>query len=92
MCENYVMNLVCPSLTAIRIDRAVYGHYDHSVCGGPLQTNNCHQDGDYAIVDGRCSGRESCTVDANSATFGGDPCPNTVKYLDVDYTCVSSKY
>ena len=93
MCQNYVMNLVCPSGKLISIERAVYGHYDPSVCPAVMHvSSNCHQNGDYAIVRDRCAEREACAVDVNGATFGGDPCPGTIKYLDVDYTCVSSKF
>ena len=85
------MTLTCPVTMEIRIDSAVYGHYDHQLCGGALVTTDCHQAGDFDLVDGRCSGQETCSVKASSDTFGADPCPGTTKYLLVHYTCVKGE-
>ena len=89
-CEGSTMTLTCN--TEIHVDSAMYGHYDHDYCGGPLSNDNCHKQGDYDVVDGLCSGQQTCSVEAVSSTFGGDPCPGTVKYLQVQYTCLASQY
>ena len=87
-CQGFSANLTCPVTMEIRIDSAVYGHYNHSLCGGSLDATNCHQAGDFDVVDGRCSGQQTCSITADTDTFGGDPCFATTKYLLVHYTCV----
>ena len=91
LCSGSTMSLSCSSSTIIRIDSAVYGHYDSNVCSGPDYTTNCHQDGDFDIVDDLCSGEESCDINVGIDTFGSDPCPNSQKYLDLTYTCIASR-
>ena len=88
LCSEETMTLTCAAPMVIRVDRAVYGHYDNNVCPGLNAVTNCHLDGDYDIVDGMCSGLGSCDVVVGHATFQSDPCPNSHKYLDLDYTCV----
>ena len=84
------MTITCD--TEIQIHSALYGHYDHGHCGGPLNNDNCHEHGEYDVMDGLCSGQQTCSVHAVSSTFGGDPCPGTVKYLQVQYICLASQY
>ena len=86
-CESSTMTLTCAVSSLIRIDSAMYGHYDHQHCGGPLSGTNCHLVGDFSIVDGLCSGEQTCDITANNALFG-DPCPGTLEYLQVHYTCL----
>ena len=88
-CDPSTLTLTCPNISEIVIDSAIFGHYDHQYCGNSLSTTNCHQQGDFAIVDNLCTGKETCDVDVNGNTFGGDPCPGTAKYLHVHYRCVS---
>lgn len=38
----------------------------------------------------RCSQKQSCGIGVSSTIFG-DPCPGTLKYLEVQYQCVSRK-
>lgn len=38
----------------------------------------------------RCNYQRSCSVVASTKTFG-DPCPGTVKYLEVQYQCIPGK-
>ena len=38
----------------------------------------------------RCNYQRSCSVMASTKTFG-DPCPGTVKYLEVQYQCISGE-
>ena len=88
VCEYANMVLTCPN-TEIVIESAVFGHYDHQYCGDSLSTSNCHQAGDFAIVDGLCTGEKICDVYVHPDTFGGDPCSGTTKYLHVHYRCTS---
>ena len=91
VCSGSTMPLTCGSNQEIRVDRAVYGHYDNNVCPGPNHVSNCHLDGDFDIVDQLCSGQENCDIEIGRDVFGSDPCPNSQKYLDLDYTCLNSK-
>ena len=36
----------------------------------------------------RCNGTQKCSVTASNVHFGGDPCPGTVKYLEIEYNCL----
>ena len=84
------MTLECPvENSEIRIDSAVFGHYEHHHCGGELVTDNCHSPGDFDLVDGLCSGNQTCEMYVAWSAFGADPCPGTMKYLQLQYTCVS---
>ena len=92
LCSDETMTLTCAAPMVIRVDRAVYGHYDNNVCPGPNHVTNCHHEDDYDIVDGMCAGLRSCDVEVSHTTFPSDPCPNSQKYLDLDYTCVFRKF
>jgi len=35
----------------------------------------------------RCANKKSCTVEVNNGAIGGDPCVNTYKYMQVQYSC-----
>lgn len=41
----------------------------------------------FPLVGSRCDGRTHCRIRANNREFGKDPCPNTMKYLEVGYYC-----
>ena len=36
----------------------------------------------------RCDSKRICDIDVNSGVFG-DPCPNTHKYVEIHYACIS---
>ena len=36
----------------------------------------------------RCDSKRICDIDVNSGVFG-DPCPNTYKYVEIHYACIS---
>lgn len=36
----------------------------------------------------RCEGRFMCEVLVDTATFLSDPCPDVLKYMEVEYQCV----
>ena len=51
----------------------------------------CISEGSEGILMGLCQGKETCEVDPTNSIYsviGGDPCPSTVKYIEVDYHCV----
>lgn len=38
----------------------------------------------------RCNDQQNCSIVASTSQFG-DPCPNTHKYLEAHYRCISGK-
>ena len=92
-CQYSNMTIECPFDSKIRIDSAVFGHYENHHCEGNVVHDNCHSPGDFDLVDGLCSGNQACEMFVDWRTFGPDPCPGTRKYLQLQYTCVNlSKY
>ena len=92
VCESNTLSLSCSGTKVIRISSAVYGHYDHKYCRGKLGSDRCHQDGDFDVIDGLCSGQGSCDIYVDNFAFSGDPCSGTRKYLHVHYMCISGEY
>ena len=91
-CSEQLMTVNCPFPLVIRVDSVMYGHYDDQLCGGVTVNTNCHLEEGFDIVDGLCSGLQSCAVPISRTTFDTDPCYRTSKYLELEYTCVSSEY
>lgn len=86
-CENKKMTLTCPPRTEMKISRADYGRSTgREICPHPMiQTTNCVKSVLY-FVGPKCNGQNICSLRNTNKEFG-DPCPNTYKYLEVDYTC-----
>ncbi len=77
--------LSCPSAQVIgAITSATYGTPTGS-CPS-FSVGACHASSAKSAVEAACSGKPSCTVDANNGTFG-DPCGGFPKRLAVTYTC-----
>ena len=55
-------------------------------CGQYAVNASCNTPNSLAIVQGFCNGKQSCTFNADTPTFG-DPCYGTVKRLVVEATC-----
>ena len=51
-------------------------------CLGTQVNTTCNAANSLSIIEAACKGKSSCTVNADTPTFG-DPCYGTVKYLDV---------
>ncbi|XP_066297983.1 latrophilin-like protein 1 isoform X2 [Branchiostoma lanceolatum] len=91
-CEGQVMKLSCSSLTRpfIYVEYASYGRTGMG-CGG-ISDNfslNCSAQDALQIVRNRCNGLPECSMIAGNDNFGGDPCPGTLKYLEVRMKCVA---
>ncbi|CAH1243682.1 ADGRL2 [Branchiostoma lanceolatum] len=91
-CEGQVMRLSCSSLTRpfIYVEYASYGRTGMG-CGG-ISDNfslNCSAQDALQIVRNRCNGLPECSMIAGNDNFGGDPCPGTLKYLEVRMKCVA---
>ena len=73
---------------------ATYGRFSDVVCSTPpvnglVVSAMCGvEDNARDVVVGNCEGRNSCTMDAEDVTYGGDQgCPSVYKYLEVEYKC-----
>ncbi|CAH1244238.1 ADGRL2 [Branchiostoma lanceolatum] len=92
-CEGLVINLRCPSHRVIFIEGANYGRTDNLTCArNPrrMRNTNCRHPDSLKIMSDRCNNRSQCVVPALDGVFGEDPCPDTYKYLEVFFRCVSS--
>ena len=76
----------------LHIVSASYGRTRSNVCDivevRYKRRTNCGADC-LAIVRGRCENRVWCKISASNNVFG-DPCDDTVKYLEVSYQCKPS--
>ncbi|RWS31962.1 Galactose binding lectin domain containing protein 1-like protein [Leptotrombidium deliense] len=92
-CEGNPLHLHCEEGRHIHLDRANYGRFSISICndGGRLDWSvNCMSYRSFLIMQDRCSQKSNCSVLVSSKMFG-DPCPGTLKYLEVQYHCAHSK-
>ncbi|XP_065825978.1 rhamnose-binding lectin-like [Oscarella lobularis] len=90
VCEHKQLKLICPAGKVIQLKMAVYGRTELEPCPHPTTSNlNCKASNSFAIVNGRCKDRRSCSVSASNVVFG-DPCFGTLKYLEASWTCVDA--
>ena len=89
VCEGSEAKLRCPDGRVIHIVSAMYGRQnDHTCPDDPIKETNCSCHDSLETVTSKCQGEPDCQVQANSSVFGGDPCPDTFKYLDIKYQCI----
>ena len=82
------MDLKCPNDQKITVKKANFGRTNKATCPHTATSNtNCRAHNSLLIVKSACNDRNSCTVEANSNFFGGDPCGGTYKYLQIKYAC-----
>ena len=92
-CDGRWADLSCDNNDIINILTANYGRTDTTVCtkhkfgASANQKTDCRASSSLQIVKGKCEGRISCSVQASTSVFGGDPCYGIYKYLDVKYEC-----
>jgi len=84
--ERDQTTLACPGSTIARVDFASYG-LPAGTCDEGYQLSSCHAASSSSVVSQACVGKESCTIDVRSPTFGADPCTGKPKQLSVRYTC-----
>lgn len=84
--EGSEVRLACPSGHVISaIEFASYGLPSGSC--GRFRIGSCNAPSSKSVVERACLGQASCTVPANNATFGGDPCRRSWKQLYVQARC-----
>ncbi|XP_071954368.1 adhesion G protein-coupled receptor L2-like isoform X2 [Antedon mediterranea] len=92
VCDGSTMDLRCPVGYVLIVEQANYGRTDLKTCiysGIPETNDKCFwMPYSYDVVSQRCDNKTYCSIPANSSLFGGDPCPGTIKYLEVTMRCV----
>ena len=90
--EKGVVNIVCPNRgdTITKINFASYGTPTGDCKSGFKQDSSCNSNSSVSVVEKACIGKHSCAVSADSTTFGGDPCFDTLKKLAVSAECSGS--
>lgn len=87
-CEKKMMTITC--LTGIIfIEDAIFGRTKNSsVCPhDQIKNTNCTSTRSEAIIKTKCDGVPVCSVEVDYDKLGGDPCPGTYKYLEVNFIC-----
>jgi len=97
-CERTELEVKCEEGRKIAIVHAMYGRQNMRQCNeGQTATDAwstfcaAPQRRTHYIIKSRCNGMEECLIPAVNEMFG-DPCPNTYKYLEVYYSCISDNY
>ena len=90
-CDGAKLQLLCPPYSIILIIRANYGRFSISVCneeamttmrtdcGNPVKTSE--------IIRNLCENKAVCTIEVEEDIFASVDCPDTSKYLEVQYHC-----
>lgn len=87
ICEGDSDELRCYS-GEIDIISASYGRQRRGVCRYKDHNTNCRAPNALWVVRHRCQGQRSCMLYAENSEFGGDPCVDIGKYVEVSYRCV----
>ncbi|CAH0563350.1 unnamed protein product [Brassicogethes aeneus] len=86
-CEDEEMVLSCPKDMVIKVSSTQYGRTRTDICPGPIHNTSCKAPSSQFILKKACSGKNECTIRADNDIFG-DPCLNTLNYLEVKYCCI----
>ncbi|KAM3959999.1 calcium-independent receptor for alpha-latrotoxin isoform 4-T4 [Aphomia sociella] len=89
-CESKTLKIGCGEGSLIHLIRANYGRFSITICNDHGNTDwsvNCMSTRSLRVLHSRCSMHQNCSILASTNMFG-DPCPNTLKYLEAHYQCV----
>ena len=88
-CQYTDAVLTCPEGTHIRVLDAFFGRRDPLKCtnGNPETTCDNYIEETFVTVNDLCNGRTDCTLRAEGNPPFHDPCHQTSKYLEVNFTC-----
>ncbi|XP_050519507.1 latrophilin Cirl isoform X1 [Diabrotica virgifera virgifera] len=92
-CEGKILKIECKDGELIKLIRANYGRFSITICNDHGNTDwsvNCMSPKSLRVLHSRCSDKQNCTVEINNETFGDDPCPDTSKYIEAHYDCMSA--
>ncbi|XP_067124683.1 latrophilin Cirl-like isoform X2 [Centruroides vittatus] len=90
-CEESTLQISCGEGELIHLIRANFGRFSISICNehGTLDWSvDCMSSSSFREMESRCGGKRRCKVLASYTVFG-DPCPDTLKYLEAHYQCVA---
>ena len=89
--EYNTASVSCPAGQIIEnVAFASYG-FPSGTCGAvdnAFSLGSCNASTSQRVVEEACVGKQSCTIDVNNTTFGGDPCAGTVKRLYAFLRCL----
>lgn len=91
-CEKKFIKIHCPDKYFISVVRANFGRFSITICnehGNVDWSVNCASQQSFSVLSKNCAGFSNCSISASTEIFG-DPCPGTLKYLEVHYKCLSS--
>ncbi|XP_034173620.2 latrophilin Cirl isoform X7 [Osmia lignaria lignaria] len=91
-CEGKTLRLECGEGKLIHLIRANYGRFSITICnehGNTEWSVNCMSPKSFRVLNSECNDQQNCSIVASTLQFG-DPCPNTHKYLEAHYRCVSA--
>lgn len=91
-CEKKFLKIKCPDKNFISVVRANFGRFSITICnehGNVDWSVNCASQQSFSVLSKNCAGLSNCSISASTEIFG-DPCPGTLKYLEVHYKCLSS--
>lgn len=89
-CEGKTLKIGCGEGSVIHLIRANYGRFSITICNDHGNTDwsvNCMSTRSLRVLHSKCSMHQNCSILASTNMFG-DPCPNTLKYLEAHYQCV----
>ncbi|XP_076668606.1 latrophilin Cirl isoform X4 [Andrena cerasifolii] len=91
-CEGKTLSIECGEGKLIHLIRANYGRFSITICNEHGNTDwsvNCMSPKSFRVLNSECNDQQNCSIVASTLQFG-DPCPNTHKYLEAHYRCVSA--
>ncbi|KAK0161858.1 hypothetical protein PV327_008263 [Microctonus hyperodae] len=91
-CEGKTLKIECREGELINLIRANYGRFSITICNEHGNTDwsvNCMSQKSFRVLWNRCNQKQNCSITASTSHFG-DPCPNTLKYLEAHYQCLSA--
>lgn len=89
-CQGTTFIFTCPRGYYINILSGFYGRSELESCDPGdigVETTNCSLGGAVGIIRRECDRRERCELPVTSETFTDDPCPDTIKYMRVEFVC-----
>ena len=89
VCQDHEVNIGCLDGRVIHVVSAMFGRQDWVTCPHPsILETNCSRANSLLTVTELCEGNQYCQFIANKPLFGGDPCQDTYKYIDITYDCI----
>jgi hypothetical protein len=91
-CENEQRTLNCSANRSIIITSAFYGRLNKNYCPGANATNVfCTSNMVLSAIQRLCNNKQTCSFSVNGQTLGGDPCPSSSKYFNLNFNCVCNR-